>query len=129
MLNLLKTLPPVYTYRTQKKAKISDFQEESKISDFHGGRLKGKVPTRSLVPTLLTSSLFGSCHNLVPKRPESVAESQLLGCPAPYMVSLRAGLCAMPLSPIDYARRLSLHGLAVYAVADCVLIDVRLRGS
>jgi hypothetical protein len=38
MLNLLKTLPPVYTYRTQKKAKISDFQ------DFHGGRLKAKVP-------------------------------------------------------------------------------------
>jgi hypothetical protein len=33
-----ETLPPVYTYRTQKKAKISDFQ------DFHGGRLKGKVP-------------------------------------------------------------------------------------
>ena len=38
MLNLLKTLPPVYTYRTQKKAKISE------ISDFHGGGLKGKVP-------------------------------------------------------------------------------------
>jgi len=34
MLNLLKTLPSVYTYRTQKKAKISDFQEESKNFGF-----------------------------------------------------------------------------------------------